>query len=637
MMSVPQALAMAWQNLQAGQWHQAEQIYLQILDADPCHADALLLLGVIAYQTGRVQQAVRYLQTALRVKRDFPEALNYLGLAVQAQGRLAEAVGCFEQALHVWRDLAETHKNLANAPRRQGKPDEAADHLQHSLRLLAASADGYYNLGNALREQGKLAEATACFQEAVRLRPEFAPAHNNLGVALEEQEKPAEAAASFEQAVRLRPDFAEAHNNLGNALRQLGCFEKAAASLEQALRLNLEDAQAHHNLGNVRQAQDRLAQAAACYEHALRLRPDYADAHYNLGIVLQLEGNYAQALAHLEQALQARPDFAEAHCNRSILRLLLGNLEQGWPEYEWRWRMRRFPPFPSKQVPWDGKPLEGRTILLHAEQGLGDTFQFIRYAALVKERGGTVLAACQPELLGVLSGCRGIDQLLPLGEALPACAVQAPLLSLPGLCGTTLATIPAQVPYLVADRERALHWRNDLAATSGFKIGICWQGSASHWNDRRRSVPLSQFAPVAEVPGIHLVSLQRGLGQEQWRLVSGDWPVLELADPPEELSEAWVESAALMCALDLVITVDTAVAHMAGALGVPVWLALPFNPDWRWLLEREDSPWYPSMRLFRQRRPGDWADVFARLAAELRSLQSATRSTARALRARSRS
>ena len=624
MTSVPQALALAWQNLQAGQWQQAEQIYQQVLDVDPHQLDALLLLGVIAYQTGRSQQAVDYLQTALRVKPDFAEALNYLGMALQAQGRVAEAVQCYEQALRVRPDFAEAHNNLAIVLRRQGKLAEAVDHLQHTLRLMPASAEGHYNLGNILREQGRLAEAAACFQEAVRLRPDFAPAHNNLGIALEELGKLGAAAASFAQALRLRPDFAEAHNNLGNVLRQLGRLDQAAASLEQALRLAPEDALAHNNLGNVWLADDKLAEAAACFEDALRIRPDYADAHYNLSIVLQHQGRFAEALVRLEQALSLRPDFAEAHYNRSMLRLLLGDYEHGWPEYEWRWRTRQFPPFARTEPLWDGEPLAGKTILLHAEQGLGDTLQFIRYAALVKERGGTVAAACPPELLGVLNGCEGIDQLLPLGGALPACAVQAPLLSLPRLCGTTLATIPAKVPYLVADRQRVDHWRKHLAPASGVKVGICWQGSPGNRNDQRRSVPLEQFAPVAEVAGLRLVSLQRGAGQEEWRLVSGewsvvsgDWPVLELADPPQEPSEAWIESAALMCALDLVITVDTAVAHLAGALGVPVWLALPFSPDWRWLLEREDSPWYPGMRLFRQTQPGNWAEVFARMAAEL--------------------
>jgi tetratricopeptide (TPR) repeat protein len=619
MMSVPQALAVARQNLQAGKWQQAEYLYQQILDVDPYRADALFFLGVIAFQTGRMQQAVDFLQTAVRARPDFAEACNYLGMALEGQGRVAEAMAAYERALGIRPEFPEVHNNLAIVLRKQGRLAEAVDHLKHTLRHMPTSADVNYNLGNILRDQGQLAEAVVYLQQAVRLRPDFAEAHNNLGIALEEQGKLAEAAASFEHALRLRPDFAEAHNNLGNCLRQLGRLDEAAASLEWALRLTPDDALAHNNLGSVLEEQDRLAEAAACFETALRLKPDYADAHYNLSIVLQHQGRFAETMAHLEQALQARPDFAEAHYNRSMLRLLLGDYERGWPEYEWRWRTRQFPPFPRTEPLWDGKPLEGKTILLHAEQGLGDTLLFIRYAAVVKAHGGTVVAACPPELLGVLTGCPGIDQLLPLGEPLPACAVQAPLLSLPGLCGTTLSTIPTQVPYLHADREREDKWRRFLDASSELKVGICWQGSPRHRNDRRRSVALAQFAPVAELPGVRLVSLQRGPGQEQWGKWASKWPVLELPDVPQEPSQAWVDTAALMCALDLVITVDTAVAHLAGALGVPVWLAVPFSPDWRWLLEREGSPWYPTMRLFRQSRPGDWMEVLARIATELHS------------------
>jgi hypothetical protein len=251
---------------------------------------------------------------------------------------------------------------------------------------------------------------------------------------------------------------------------------------------------------------------------------------------------------------------------------------------------------------------------------MGDTFHFIRYAALVKQRGGTVVVECQPELVKVLAGCAGIDRVVSVGEPLPPCDVRAPLLSLPRLCGTTLSTIPAEIPYLVADRARVDHWRAQLESVSGLKVGVCWQGSPRHRHDRRRSVPLTQFAPLAKVPGVRLVCLQRGHGQEQWQAVTDGWPVAELSGLEQEPAQGWVDTAAQLCALDLVVTVDTSVAHLAGALGVPVWVALPFIPDWRWLLKREDSPWYPSLRLFRQTRLGHWSDVFERLAGELARL-----------------
>jgi len=516
--------------------------------------------------------------------------------------------------------------NLGNTLRNQGRPANAAASFQETSPQTPDHAQAHNNLGKALLKQGKLGEAAASFQEALRHKPDYAEAHNNLGLAFIHQGKREEAAARWQKALELKPDYAEAHNNLGNVLLEQGKPEEAAASFQKALRLNPDYAEAHNNLGNVLLVQGKLEGAQASYQQAVRLKPNYAEAHNNLGIALQGQGkSAAEAVLNFEQAIRLKPDFAEAHYNLSMLWLLLGNFEQGWPEYEWRWRTKDYSSAPRPQPAWDGRPLDGKTILLHAEQGLGDTLQFIRYAAMVKQRGATVVAECPPALLDVLAGCSGIDQLLPLGGPLPACDVHAHLLSLPGLCRTSLATIPAAVPYLVADRSRVGHWRDRLAAVSGFKAGICWQGNPANKNDRRRSVPLAQFAPLAAVPGLRLVSLQKGPGREQWTALAGQWPVLDLPGDGEESSQAWVDTAALVCALDLVITVDTAVAHLAGALGVPVWVALPFSPDWRWLLGRADCPWYPTMRLFRQTRLGHWPDVFERIAAELKAATAAKR------------
>ncbi len=510
---------------------------------------------------------------------DFAEALNDLGLALQAQGKLAEAVLRYEQAVQLKPDLAEAHNNLGSLLRRQGKLTEAVLSFQRALRLVPASAEVQYNLANALKELGQVAEAVVHYQEAVRLKPHFAAAHHNLGIALLEHARFAEAEVSLQQALHLHPNLAETHYNLGIVLQEQG----------------------------------KLAEAIGGFKEAIRLRPNFAEALNNLGITLQAQGEWADAAASFEQALQVRPDFADARHNRSMLWLLQGNFEQGWPEYEWRWRTRAFPTISRPEPLWDGGPLSGKTILLHAEQGLGDTLHFVRYAAVVKERGATVVVACQAELLAVLAGCRGIDQLLPLDASVPTCDLRAPLMSLPGLCGTTFSTIPSQVPYLVADRARVDYWAKQLSTLSGFKVGISWQGSRKHRDDRRRSVPLAEFAPAAKVPGVHLVSLQKGPGEEQMRAV--DFNVIDFSEL--DADAPFVDSAALMQALDLVITCDTAVAHLAGALGRPVWVALPFSPDWRWLLERTDSPWYPTMRLFRQRQPGDWSDVFARVGAEV--------------------
>jgi Flp pilus assembly protein TadD len=646
MLSVPQALEMAWQFFQANQLPQAEQLFRQILQVDPNQVDALHLLGIISLQTGRDSLALYYLQAALRLRPDFPEAHNNLGMALQGQGKFAEAVLCHLEAVRLRPDFGEAHSNLGRAFLLQGKLAEAVASFQEAVRLRPDYPELHQNLASALQQQGKLAEAAASWEQAIHLKPYSPEAHFNLGMVLHLLGKMAEAVSHFEEALRLKPDFAEAHNNLASTLQLQGKLPEAIASYQRALQLKPDSPETHFNLGSALQAQGKFTEAVASYQEALRLRPNYAEAHnnlgntwrelgqmrkavasfewtlrlrpssieafINLGVALQEQGELDEAAARFRQALRLRPDSAEAHSNLGMLRLLEGDFEHGWPEHEWRLQLKDRQSC-RPQPRWDGGPLDGKTILLTAEQGQGDTIQFIRYAAVVKERGANIVVECPPALMGLLAGCPGIDRLVAQGDIVPPCDVQAALLSLPALCDTTLATVPANIPYVAADRARVARWRDHLAKVSGFKVGICWQGNPAYKHDRRRSVPLAQFAPQAEVPGIRLVCLQHGPGREQWDKVASNWPTVELPASAKDPSQSWLDTAALLCALDLVITVDTAVAHLAGALAVPVWVALPFAPDWRWLLKREDSPWYPSLRLFRQMQPGDWPELFQRV------------------------
>jgi hypothetical protein len=423
--------------------------------------------------------------------------------------------------------------------------------------------------------------------------------------------------------VRLKPGYAEAHNSLGIALAALGDPGAAAASYRRAVEIRPDYAEAQSNLGNVLKDQGKLEEAVASYRRALELKPNFADAHSNLGVALIKQGRLEEALASLEQALRVNPDHPLAHLNRGVVWLLQGDYERGLPEHEWRCKQRGIRPRPFPQPLWDGSPLEGRTILLHAEQGLGDTIQFIRYAALVKRRGGTVVAACQGALLPVLAGCPGIDALVGQDGPMPPFDVQAPLLSLPRILGTTPRTIPAEVPYLRARADLVERWQEELRSPGSFLVGITWQGNPDHREDHLRSFSLSRFEPLARIPGVRLISLQKGPAAGQVAELAGR---LEVADLGDRLGD-FADTAAVMRNLDLVITADSSPAHLAGALGVPVWVALPFAPDWRWMLGREDSPWYPSMRLFRQAAPGDWDGVFARMAEALeRRLAAAPRS-----------
>ena len=344
----------------------------------------------------------------------------------------------------------------------------------------------------------------------------------------------------------------------------------------------------------------------------IELRPGFVRAYGNLGTALQNSGRFAEALRCYEQALQWTPDDPSLHTNRALIWLRLGDLERGWPEYEWRLHSPDIPSSTLAQPRWHGQAIEGRTILLHAEQGAGDTIHFIRYAPFVRQRRATVLVACPRGLIPLLSSFHGVDALVPSEDPLPHFDVHAPLASLPGIFGTTLSNVPAEAPYLSADEPLVEAWSKRLASADGFKIGIAWQGNPVHPDDYRRSAPLTAFSPLAQLPSIRLFSLQKGPGTDQLQQVLHRWPVTDLSGELEERAGAFMDTAAVMKNIDLVVTVDTAIAHLAGALAVPVYVALASVADWRWLVDREDSPWYPTMRLFRQRARGDWSSVFER-------------------------
>jgi tetratricopeptide (TPR) repeat protein len=499
----------------------------------------------------------------------------------------------------------------------QGRLDEAVSHYEEVLRIRPEDIQTRRGLGDSLYLGGRFADAAAVYRQVVQMRPEDAETRNNLGAALADLGQLDDAVVCYHEALRLRPDFAHAHYNLGNALRLQGRLDEAVASYGRALQSRADFAEAHYNLGLALNSQGRYAEAITGHLQALRLRPGYAQAHNGLGLALANSGRLAEALASYEEALRLRPDFADAHRNRSLVWLLAGDLRRGWPEYEWRWECDDFTPPRFPQPAWDGAPLEGRSILLYAEQGLGDTLQFVRFASLVKERGGVVILAAPAVLHPILAGCPGLDQIVPLGTEWPAFDLHLPLMSLPKVLGTTLGTIPADVPYLRAEPARVASWGRELASIREFKVGIAWQGNPGIPYDRVRSFPLRELAALAEVEGVRLFSLQKGPGTEQLRDSDARFPIVDLASRLDEDSGAFMDTAAVLTHLDLVVTCDSVLAHLAGALGVPAWVALPIVPDWRWLLEREDTPWYPTLRLFRQTQAGGWTEPFRRMADEL--------------------
>jgi tetratricopeptide (TPR) repeat protein len=520
---------------------------------------------------------------ALRLQPDSASLHNNLGNVLTLQGRYDDAAVSYQQALGLRPEYAEAHSNLADVLSSLGKNEDAVTHCREALRLQPGYAGAYNNLGNAYKGLGKLREAMDCFRKSLTLDPDLVEARINLGVALDGLGKLDEAVAQFRGALRLKPDSAAACLSLGTVFLKQKNWHEARAAFQRARELTPNRAGPYYSLGQVLAGQGNMEEATDLYREALRLEPDHIDAHWALALAL----------------------------------LTLGDFERGWPEHEWRWRLKQWSPQKLPQPVWDGSPLAGRTILLYGEGGYGDAIQFVRYAPVVKQYGGRVVVGCREPLMPLLASCPGIDQLVAIGSPLPEFDVQAPLMSLPWILKTSLSTVPAEVPYLRPNAKLQKQWQRRLGRYSGFKVGIAWQGNPEYSHDRNRSIPLLHYAPLARLPGVCLISLQKGCGTEQLEAVSEVFPVIDLGSRLDHGDAAFRDTAAIMKSLDLVITSDTAVAHLAGALGVPVWVALSYAAEWRWLLEREDSPWYPTMRLFRQTKLDDWEGVFARMAEEL--------------------
>lgn len=511
-------------------------------------------------------------------------------------------------------DLLRTAVDL----HRQGRRQEAEALYRQALALQPDQPDALHLLGQLEHGRGRLAEALALFDRAVSVRP-TAAFWVSLGGVLLDLQRWDEAAGAMRRAIALDPGRAEAHNALGFALLTTGGRDGAIQAFRQALAARPEFPEALNNLGSALRAEGCLDEAEGAFERAIALRPNYGAALANLGLVLQEQARYGDALDAYDRAVAAAPNLPAARGNRAMLLLLLGRLEEGFAEYQWRWKMPGFAT-PARDLgapDWDGSPLEGRTLLVHAEQGLGSAIQFARYVPRLP--GGRVILECHRPLHRLFSRSlegEGGVQVVVKGEPLPPAQCQAPLMSLPHLTGTTLSTIPADVPYLRADPAPAAVWQKRIAALAGAlpgpRVGLVWAGNPRHENDHNRSLP----APVLATVLAPLLSVATCFSLQ----VPGrpaDLALLpDVIDLAPELAD-FADTAAVIEALDLVISVDTAVAHLAGALARPVWLLLPFVPEWRWLLDREDCPWYPTMRLFRQPAAGDWRSVFERVTAAL--------------------
>ena len=657
--SVDRAFEMAVAQYRAGRWAEAENIYRQILAQFPDNAIVMHHLGILLAQQSRREEAIRLLARVVQLQPNNAEAHSDFGSALREVGRFDEAAAALSRAVALKPGMAMAHANLANVYRDLGRFDEAIEGFHRAIQIKPDYAAAYSNLGNALCDKSRFEDAAAAYRRAIQLDPGFAPAHSNLGVALERLGRSEEAAAAFQRAIDLAPDYAEAYSNLGRSLESLNRIDaaisahertvqlkpesapllcnlgnalqskkqtdRAIAILRRAIQLDPRLAEAHNNLANALSDRGDAGDAIASYREALRLRPDYADAMSNLAGALIDHGKLDEPEGLLRRAIEIDPQFPDAHWNLAIFLLLGGDFERGLPEYEWRWKvrnvMRGSPRIP--QPPWDGRELNGRTILLHTEQGAGDAIQFIRYTSMVAARGGRIILRCPIELKRLFAQIPEIERIIDPNEPLPDFDAHCPLLSLPLAFGTDLRSIPAPVPYLRADPSLAEAWKTKLIAKGDTtlyikgrvpfsrKIGLAWSGAAIHVNDRNRSTMLGSFAPLSDVKNAAFYSLQKGEAAKHPPPAG-----LAIADFTSELND-FADTAALIENLDLVITVDTSVAHLAGAMGKPVWVILPCNPDWRWMYDRTDSPWYPTMRLFRQGGPEDWAAVIGEVVRRL--------------------
>ena len=627
----------------------ADERVRRALTLDPQHAGSLYLASLLHAQANRIDLAIDFVVQAIRVDQGRSEYFSSLGTYAARQGRFGEALKSYEVALKLKPDSADVWVMIGDLERQQKRFDEAVLAYDYALSLDPRHLDAANKAGQLLIELRRFREALAkfeqsdticpgqsetsfnkglCFHALMRMDEAVASyamalatdaknyiARSNLGAVLFETGKLEEAVAHLRKAIQIRPDADKAFNNLGLALSRLKRFDEALTILDRAVSLDLNSAEAINNRGNVLRQINLAEKALADFDRAIALKPDYAYAHANRAACLDDLSRPDEALASYQIALALKPDHGEAHWNLAINRLRNGDFKNGWVEAEWRWNVPslRLSRGRSNRPLWLGaEPIAGKTLLLCNDQGLGDAIQFCRYIPLLAERGARVVLEVELPLKDLLSSVSGIARCVIKGETLPDHDFHCSLASLPLAFGTEIDTIPSSVPY-VSISQHAKSWEAFLGPIGLARVGIVWSGNPDHGNDHNRSIPLKALTPLFDVDA-QFVSLQKNVRESDLAIFRERVDILDAA--PE--LDSFADTAALIQQLDLVISVDTSVAHLAGALGKPVWILLPYVPDYRWLLDRDDSPWYPTARLFRQTAIRQYTDVLERMRADLR-------------------
>ena len=541
------------------------------------------------------------------------------GQAFHSQGDLAAAEHAYHQALVHDPCMAEAHYNLGIIRYRNQALSEAVDCFRKAVDLKPDFAEAAYNLGIALDDRHQSEQAIAAYRHALQIRPDFAPAAYNLGLTLQTQGRLDLAIQAFRAAIRADPQHAHAYNNLGLACHLSGNLAQAVTAFTHAIRIKPDLVAAYHNLGNVYLDLEEFPKTIHYYEQALNFLAEDADAQFKMGKLYQ-EHLYLQQSTHaFNQTLTIQPQRADAHLGLATNHLLQGDFKSGWRELQWRFNIaqHRINIYPHQyEAPlWQGQSFPGRTLLVHAEQGLGDTLQFARFIPAVKALGGQIVFEVQHSLLPLFAGLPGADRVRAIPEHKPPQEdfdLCSPLLSVPHFLQVALEHLQCKVPYLHAEPQKIAHWRQ-RRLPGNLHIGIVWTGSPVHKRNHQRSCDPLLFAELAAIEGIRIYSLQKDADPGLCRSLTKRMGLIHWGADLEDFSD----TAAALAAIDLLISVDTSVAHLAGALARPVWTLLPYLPDWRWMLARHDSPWYPTMRLFRQRKPGDWNSVFVQVKAAL--------------------
>lgn len=582
-MSIEQALQMAMQQHQMGNIAQAEQMYHQVLAVAPQHPDALHLAGVAAMDQGRPGEAVELIGRAISMHPAVADFHYNLGVALMDLQQKEQALGAFQRALQIKPDALNARANIAGVLLSLKRFAEAIEVAKSVLAIDPNNPDALNNLGVGLKETNHLPEAIACYERSLAIRPNSVETLTNLGNALQREKRYDESLAVHSRAVALRPDVAQLHNNLGSVLYDMM----------------------------------RYPEAIQCFERAIAILPAFPEAMCSLCNSFYRDNQLKRAIDVGLEVIRKWPEWSLPKFNVSLMLLLDGRFKEGWEMNEVRWSVNELgaPRYDFNKPRWDGSDLHGKTILLYGEQGFGDTIQFARYIPMVLARGGRIILGCQTEVVRLLQQMKGVENVFSSLDPATPFDVHCPLMSLPGVFGTDLSNIPSSPKYLQADPALAATWRERIPNDPNvLKIGLTWAGRPTHDNDRNRSIALAALAPLADVKGTWFCSLQKGPSAKEAKSPPNG---MQIADFSEQIND-FADTAAVIEHLDMVISVDTAAAHLAAAMGKPTWILLPVVPDWRWLMDREDSPWYPTVRLFRQKKLLDWMPTIRRLTDELR-------------------